>query len=77
MEIGSFWGIVLIVVGAAAAMIVARIARRPFRHRHDGKNVRRETSFLHRPANLIALLIAIVVFALGMFWRMTGGGPNG
>lgn len=76
MEIGSFWGVVLIVVGAVAAMIVARIARKPFRKRPDSASVRRETSFLHRPLNLIALLTALGIFLLGLFWRMTGGVPN-
>ena len=76
MEIGSFWGVVMIVVGAAAAMIVARIARRPFRNSTSNASVQREKSFLQRPHNLIALLIAIGIFALGLFWRMTGGGPS-
>ena len=76
MEIGSFWGVVLIVVGAVAAMIVARIARKPFRNRTDRSSVRRETSFLHRPLNLVALLAALSIFLLGLFWKMTGGGPN-
>jgi uncharacterized membrane protein YdjX (TVP38/TMEM64 family) len=76
MEIGSFWGVVMIVVGAAAAMIVARVARRPFRNRRDGSSVQREKSFLHRPLNLIALLVALGVFVLGLFWKMTGGGPS-
>lgn len=76
MEIGSVWGIVMIVVGAAAAMIVARVARRPFRNRHSNVSVEREKSFLHKPLNLIALVIAVAVFMLGLFWRMTGGGPG-
>lgn len=76
MEIGSFWGVVLIVVGAVAAMIVARIARKPFRKRIDRSSVRRETSFLHRPLNLVALLAALSIFLLGLFWKMTSGGPN-
>ncbi|MHC8493747.1 hypothetical protein ACTU44_13675 [Thalassospira sp. SM2505] len=76
MEIGSFWGVVMIVVGAAAAMIVARVARRPFRNRTDHSTVQREKSFLHRPLNLIALLVALAVFMLGLFWKVTGGGPN-
>ncbi|HAY49188.1 MULTISPECIES: hypothetical protein [Thalassospira] len=76
MEIGSFWGVVMIVVGAAAAMIVARVARRPFRNRRDYNAVQREKSFLHRPLNLIALLVALGIFVLGLFWKMTGGGPN-
>ncbi|MDG4719616.1 MULTISPECIES: hypothetical protein [Thalassospira] len=76
MEIGSFWGVVMIVVGAAAAMIVARIARRPFRHGRGNASVQREKTFLHRPLNLIALLVAVGVFVLGLFWKMTGGGPN-
>jgi len=76
MEIGSFWGVVMIVVGAAAAMIVARVARRPFRNRTDHSAVQREKSFLHRPLNLIALLVALAVFMLGLFWKVTGGGPN-
>lgn len=76
MEIGSVWGIVMVVVGAAAAMIVARVARRPFRNRNSSVPVQREKSFLHKPVNLIALLIAITVFVLGLFWRVTGGGPG-
>lgn len=76
MEIGSVWGIVMIVVGAAAAMIVARVARRPFRNRNSNISVEREKSFLHKPLNLIALVIAVAVFVLGLFWRMTGGGPG-
>lgn len=66
----------MIVVGAAAAMIVARVARRPFRNRSNTTSVQREKSFLHKPLNLVALLIAMAVFALGLFWKMTGGGPN-
>ena len=76
MEFGSFWGVVLIVLGAVAALIVARIARRPFIKRPDSSKVRRETSFLHRPLNLLALLAALAIFLLGLFWRMTGGVPN-
>ena len=77
MEIGSFWGVVMIVVGAAAAMIVARVARRPFRKHPNNASIQREKSFLHRPLNLIALLIALGVFMLGLFWRITGGGSTG
>ncbi len=66
----------MIVVGAAAAMIVARVARRPFRNRNSNVSVEREKSFLHKPLNLIALVIAVAVFVLGLFWRMTGGGPG-
>lgn len=66
----------MIVVGAAAAMIVARVARRPFRNRSSNVSVEREKSFLHKPLNLIALVIAVAVFVLGLFWRMTGGGPG-
>lgn len=77
MEFGSFWGVVLIVVGAVTAMIIARIARRPFRYQSSSRNVDREKSFLKRPLNLIALLFALGVFLLGLFWRMTGGGPTG
>ena len=60
MEIGSVWGIVMIVVGAAAAMIVARVARRPFRNRNRSTTFQREKSYLNKPLNLIALLTAIV-----------------
>ncbi|MEQ8285381.1 hypothetical protein [Thalassospira sp.] len=77
MEIGSVWGIVLIVVGAAAAMIVARVARRPFRNRSARPSAERDKSFLQKPLNLLALLFALSVFLLGLFWRITGGGPNG
>ncbi|OSQ48718.1 hypothetical protein [Thalassospira alkalitolerans] len=75
MDSGSLWGIVMIVVGAVAAMIVARVARRPFRYRHDGKRLEREKSFLSRPVNFLALLAAVVTFVLGLVWRMTGTGP--
>lgn len=67
----------MIVVGAAAAMIVARVARRPFRNRNKSTTFQREKSYLNKPLNLIALLTAIVIFGLGLFWRITGGGPNG
>ncbi|RCK06898.1 hypothetical protein TH5_05070 [Thalassospira xianhensis MCCC 1A02616] len=76
MENGSIWGIVLIVVGAVAAMIVARVARRPFRYRHDGKHIERDKSFLSRPVNLLALLAAVATFVLGLLWRLNGNGPS-
>ncbi|MEQ5774089.1 MULTISPECIES: hypothetical protein [unclassified Thalassospira] len=69
METRQFWGMVLIVVGAATALIVAMISRRPFRYRHDGSDLKREDRFLGKPLNMLMLVIAVVIFILGLLWR--------
>lgn len=74
MDLPALWGIVLIVLGAVGALIVARISRKPFRYRHERPE--RETAFLNRPVNLLALLAAIATLILGLFWRLTAGGPS-
>ena len=65
----QFWGMVLIVVGAAVALIIAMKSRRPFRYRHDGSDLKHNQNFLGKPLNMLALVIAIVIFILGLLWR--------